>query len=208
MARGINKVILIGNLGTDPEVRYMPQGGAVANLTVATSESWTDKATNEKKEQTEWHRVVIYQRLAEIAGEYLRKGSKVYIEGKLKTRKWQDKDGVERYTTEIIANELQMLDGRGEGQQQGGGMGGGQQGGYQKPAAPQGGYQQAAPQQNFQQPAQPAYQPAAPAGGYQQPQGGYQQRPAQPQGGYQQPAQPQQRAPMEPPIDFDDDIPF
>ena len=107
MARGINKVILIGNLGTDPEVRYMPQGGAVANLTVATSESWTDKATNEKKEQTEWHRVVIYQRLAEIAGEYLRKGSKVYIEGKLKTRKWQDKDGVERYTTEIIASDMQ-----------------------------------------------------------------------------------------------------
>lgn len=204
MARGINKVILIGNLGTDPEVRYMPQGGAVANLTVATSESWTDKATNERKEQTEWHRVVIYQRLAEIAGEYLRKGSKVYIEGKLKTRKWQDKDGVERYTTEIIANELQMLDGRGEGQQQGGGMGGGQQGGYQKPAAPQGGYQQAAPQQAYQAPAQGGYQQAAP-----QPQsGGYQQRPAQPQGGYQQPAQPQQRAPMEPPIDFDDDIPF
>lgn len=204
MARGINKVILIGNLGTDPEVRYMPQGGAVANLTVATSESWTDKATNERKEQTEWHRVVIYQRLAEIAGEYLRKGSKVYIEGKLKTRKWQDKDGVERYTTEIIANELQMLDGRGEGQQQGGGMGGGQQGGYQKPAAPQGGYQQAAPQQAYQAPAQGGYQQAAP----QQQGGGYQQRPAQPQGGYQQPAQPQQRAPMEPPIDFDDDIPF
>lgn len=204
MARGINKVILIGNLGTDPEVRYMPQGGAVANLTVATSESWTDKATNERKEQTEWHRVVIYQRLAEIAGEYLRKGSKVYIEGKLKTRKWQDKDGLERYTTEIIANELQMLDGRGEGQQQGGGMGGGQQGGYQKPAAQQGGYQQAAPQQAYQAPAQGGYQQAAP----QQQGGGYQQRPAQPQGGYQQPAQPQQRAPMEPPIDFDDDIPF
>lgn len=204
MARGINKVILIGNLGTDPEVRYMPQGGAVANLTVATSESWTDKATNERKEQTEWHRVVIYQRLAEIAGEYLRKGSKVYIEGKLKTRKWQDKDGVERYTTEIIANELQMLDGRGEGQQQGGGMGGGQQGGHQKPAAQQGGYQQAAPQQAYQAPAQGGYQQAAP----QQQGGGYQQRPAQPQGGYQQPAQPQQRAPMEPPIDFDDDIPF
>jgi single-strand DNA-binding protein len=202
MARGINKVILIGNLGTDPEVRYMPQGGAVANLTVATSESWTDKATNEKKEQTEWHRVVIYQRLAEIAGEYLRKGSKVYIEGKLKTRKWQDKDGVERYTTEIIANELQMLDGRSDGQQQGGGMGGGQQGGYQKPAQPQGGYQQAAPQQAYQAPQQGGYQQAAPQ------QGGYQQRPAQPQGGYQQPAQPQQRAPMEPPIDFDDDIPF
>jgi single-strand DNA-binding protein len=203
MARGINKVILIGNLGTDPEVRYMPQGGAVANLTVATSESWTDKATNEKKEQTEWHRVVIYQRLAEIAGEYLRKGSKVYIEGKLKTRKWQDKDGVERYTTEIIANELQMLDGRGDGQQQGGGMGGGQQGGYQKPAAQQqGGYQQAAPQQGYQQPQQGGYQQSAPQ------QGGYQQRPAQQQAGYQQPAQPQQKAPMEPPIDFDDDIPF
>ena len=202
MARGINKVILIGNLGTDPEVRYMPQGGAVANLTVATSESWTDKATNEKKEQTEWHRVVIYQRLAEIAGEYLRKGSKVYIEGKLKTRKWQDKDGVERYTTEIIANELQMLDGRGDGQQQGGGMGGGQQGGYQKPVQQQGGYQQAAPQQNFQQPQQAAYQQPQQQGGFQQ------QRPAQQQGGYQQPAQPQQRAPMEPPIDFDDDIPF
>lgn len=147
MARGINKVILIGNLGTDPEVRYMPTGGAVANLTIATSESWTDKTTNEKKENTEWHRVVIYQRLAEIAGEYLRKGSKVYIEGRLRTRKWQDQQGVERYTTEIIANELQMLDGRGEGQ--GAGMGqapamgggapsmgqGGQQGGYQQPAA-------------------------------------------------------------------------
>jgi single-strand DNA-binding protein len=201
MARGINKVILIGNLGADPEVRYMPQGGAVANMTLATSESWTDKATNEKKEQTEWHRVVIYQRLAEIAGEYLRKGSKVYIEGKLKTRKWTDKDGVERYTTEIVANELQMLDGRGDGQQQGGGMSGGQQGGYQRPAQ---------------------QQPAQQGGGYQQPQqgGGYQQAPSQnaPQqgGGYQKPAQQsgnqpsqgQQRPPMEPPIDFDDDIPF
>ena len=159
MARGINKVILIGNLGTDPEVRYMPQGGAVANLTVATSESWTDKATNEKKEQTEWHRVVIYQRLAEIAGEYLRKGSKVYIEGRLRTRKWQDQQGVERYTTEIIANELQMLDGRGEGQ--GAGMGQapamGNQGGYQQPAA--------APQQRMPQaaPAQGGYAPQAPA---------------------------------------------
>ncbi|WP_333608272.1 single-stranded DNA-binding protein [Arsukibacterium sp.] len=202
MARGINKVILIGNLGTDPEVRYMPQGGAVANLTVATSESWTDKATNEKKEQTEWHRVVIYQRLAEIAGEYLRKGSKVYLEGKLKTRKWTDKDGVERYTTEIVANELQMLDGRGDGQQQGGGMGGGQQGGYQQ-RAPQ---QQAPAQQagGYQQPQQGGYQQAPAQAAPQQ--GGY-QKPAQPQGGYQQPAQ-QQRPPMEPPIDFDDDIPF
>ncbi len=111
MARGINKVILIGNLGADPEVRYNATGGAIANITIATSESWTDKQTNEKKEVTEWHRVVIYQRLAEIAGEYLKKGSKVYIEGRLRTRKWQDNQGVERYTTEIIANDLQMLDG-------------------------------------------------------------------------------------------------
>lgn len=110
MARGINKVILIGNLGADPEVRYNATGGAIANITIATSESWTDKQTNEKKEVTEWHRVVIYQRLAEIAGEYLKKGSKVYIEGRLHTRKWQDNQGVERYTTEIIANDLQMLD--------------------------------------------------------------------------------------------------
>lgn len=110
--RGVNKVILIGNLGTDPEVRYMPAGGAVANLTLATSEAWTDKATNQKKEQTEWHRLVIYQRLAEVAGEYLRKGSKIYIEGRLRTRKWQDQQGVERYTTEIIVSELQMLDGK------------------------------------------------------------------------------------------------
>lgn len=111
MARGINKVILIGNLGSDPEIRYMPTGGAVANLSLATSESWTDKQTNEKKEVTEWHRVVIYQRLAEIAGQYLKKGSKIYIEGRLRTRKWQDQQGVERYATEIIAEELQMLDG-------------------------------------------------------------------------------------------------
>jgi len=110
MARGINKVILIGNLGADPEVRYMPTGGAVANITIATSESWTDKQTNEKKEQTEWHRVVIYQRLAEIAGEYLRKGSKVYIEGRLRTRKWTDQSGQERYVTEIRGDNMQMLD--------------------------------------------------------------------------------------------------
>ncbi|OYW89705.1 MAG: single-stranded DNA-binding protein [Alishewanella sp. 32-51-5] len=194
MARGINKVILIGNLGQDPEVRYMPQGGAVANLSIATSESWKDKATGEMKEQTEWHRVVIYQRLAEIAGEYLRKGSKVYIEGKLKTRKWQDQQGVERYTTEIVANELQMLDGRSEGQ--GGGMGGGMGGGQQ-------GYQPRAPQQAA--PQQAAYQ-GAPQQNF-QPQGNY-QKPAQPQGGFQQQPPAQQRPPMEPPIDFDDDIPF
>lgn len=117
MARGVNKVILVGNLGQDPEVRYLDNGNAVANLSVATSESWKDKNTGEHKEQTEWHRIVIYQRLAEIAGEYLRKGSKVYLEGKLKTRKWTDKDGIERYTTEIVANEMQMLDSRQDGQQ-------------------------------------------------------------------------------------------
>lgn len=112
MARGINKVIIIGNLGADPEVRYMPSGGAVTNITVATSESWKDKQTGEPQERTEWHRVVFYNRLAEIAGEYLKKGSKVYLEGSLRTRKWQDQSGVERYTTEIIASEMQMLDSR------------------------------------------------------------------------------------------------
>jgi len=115
MARGINKVILIGNLGRDPEVRYMPNGGAVANLALATSESWKDKSTGEQQERTEWHRVVMYRRLAEIAGEYLKKGSKIYIEGKLQTRKWQDNQGQDRYTTEIIGNEMQMLDSRGGG---------------------------------------------------------------------------------------------
>ncbi|MDF2868329.1 MAG: ssb [Gammaproteobacteria bacterium] len=113
MAKGVNKVILIGNLGTDPEVRYMPSGNAVANLTLATSENWKDKQTGEMQERTEWHRVVLYNRLAEISGEYLRKGSKIYIEGSLRTRKWQDKTGLERYTTEIHANELQMLDSKG-----------------------------------------------------------------------------------------------
>ncbi len=113
MARGVNKVILIGNLGRDPEIRYMPNGQAVANITIATSESWKDKNTGEQQEKTEWHRIVFFRRLAEIAGEYLKKGSKVYIEGKLQTRKWQDNQGQDRYTTEILANELQMLDSRG-----------------------------------------------------------------------------------------------
>ncbi|MDQ8038862.1 MAG: single-stranded DNA-binding protein [Rickettsiella sp.] len=114
MARGINKVILIGNLGADPEVRHMPNGAAVTTINIATSESWKDKQTGEQQERTEWHRVVLFQRLAEIAGEYLKKGSKVYIEGRLQTRKWQDKTtGHDRYTTEIIANDLQMLDSRG-----------------------------------------------------------------------------------------------
>ncbi|MBZ0072390.1 MAG: single-stranded DNA-binding protein [Gammaproteobacteria bacterium] len=115
MARGVNKVILVGNLGKDPEVRYMPNGGAVANVAVATSEQWKDKQTGEQKERTEWHNVVFYQRLAEIVGEYLKKGSQIYVEGSLRTRKWQDKSGNDRYTTEIIASEMQMLGGRGGG---------------------------------------------------------------------------------------------
>ncbi|HET9331728.1 MAG TPA: single-stranded DNA-binding protein [Steroidobacteraceae bacterium] len=113
MARGINKVILIGNLGADPETRAMPSGTTVANLRIATSESWRDKQSGEQQERTEWHRVALFGRLAEIAGEYLRKGSQVYIEGSLRTRKWQDKQGNDRYSTEIIGNELQMLGGRG-----------------------------------------------------------------------------------------------
>lgn len=126
MARGINKVILIGNLGKDPEVRYTPSGLAVANVTLATSESWKDKQSGEMQERTEWHRVVFYQRLAEIVGEYLRKGSKVYVEGRLQTRKWQDKNtGTDRYTTEIIADTMQMLDSKG----------GGNDSSYEKPAA-------------------------------------------------------------------------
>lgn len=115
MARGINKVILVGNLGADPEVRYMPSGGAVANISIATSESWKDKQSGQTQERTEWHRVVFFNRLAEIAGEYLRKGGKVYVEGSLRTRKWQDQSGAEKYTTEIVASEMQMLDSRGEG---------------------------------------------------------------------------------------------
>lgn len=121
----VNKVILIGNLGQDPESRAMPSGKAVTNLRIATSETWRDKQTGEMKEQTEWHSVVMYDRLAEIAKDYLRKGSKVYIEGRLRTRKWQDKNGQDRYTTEINANELQMLDTKGAGGGAGGGMGGG-----------------------------------------------------------------------------------
>ena len=115
MARGVNKVILVGNLGKDPEVRYMSNGNAVCNAILAISESWKDKQTGEQKEKTEWHNIVFYRRLAEIAGEYLKKGSQVYIEGKLQTRKWQDKSGNDRYTTDIIANEMQMLGSRGAG---------------------------------------------------------------------------------------------
>ncbi len=122
MARGINKVILVGNLGQDPETRYMPSGGAVTNVTIATSETWKDKQSGQPQERTEWHRVVFFNRLAEIAGEYLKKGSKVYVEGSLRTRKWQDQSGQDKYTTEIVAAEMQMLDGRGGS---GGGAGGG-----------------------------------------------------------------------------------
>ncbi|MEW6990484.1 single-stranded DNA-binding protein [Colwelliaceae bacterium 6441] len=216
-SRGVNKVIIVGNLGQDPEVRFMPNGSAVANFTVATSETWKDKQTGEQKEKTEWHRIVIYQRLAEIAGEYLKKGSKVYLEGRLQTRKWQNQQGADQYTTEIVANEMQMLDSRGQGggQQAGGYANQGQQqtGGYSAQGQQQGGYanqgqqKPAAPQQ------QPVYKsPQQQGGGYQQPaqQSGYQQ-PAQ-QSGFNQGQQNQQQAPkvnpQEPTIDFDDDIPF
>ena len=149
MARGVNKAILIGNLGADPETRFMPSGGAVTNVRLATSETWKDKQSGQMQERTEWHRVVFFNKLGEIAGEYLKKGSKVYIEGSIRTRKWQGQDGQDRYTTEIVANEMQMLDGRGDG---GGGQGGGyasqgNQGGYQNQNENYGGGS-AAPQQN------------------------------------------------------------
>jgi len=151
MARGINKVILIGNLGADPETRAMPSGMTVANIRVATSESWKDKQSGESKERTEWHNVAMFGRLGEIAGEYLKKGSKVYIEGSLRTRKWQDKSGNDRYTTEIIANEMQMLDSRG-----GGGMGGGGGGGDYGGGGGRGKQQQSPPPDDFDQGGPPA----------------------------------------------------
>ncbi|MGB0220472.1 MAG: single-stranded DNA-binding protein [Sinimarinibacterium flocculans] len=134
MARGVNKVILIGNLGKDPEVRYFPNGDAVCNVTLATTESWTDKQSGEKKEMTEWHNVVFRRKLAEIAGQYLKKGAKVYVEGSLRTRKWE-KDGIDRYTTEIMVNDMQMLDGRGGGSAPMGGDGGGYEPRRQAPPA-------------------------------------------------------------------------
>jgi len=153
MARGINKVILIGNLGADPETRAMPSGMTVANINVATSENWKDKQSGENKERTEWHKVALFGRLGEIAGEYLKKGSKVYIEGSLRTRKWQDKQGNDRYTTEIIANEMQMLDSRG-----GGGMGGGGGGDFGGGGGGGGGRgkQQQSPPDDFDQGGPPA----------------------------------------------------
>ncbi|WP_293791892.1 single-stranded DNA-binding protein SSB1 [uncultured Pantoea sp.] len=182
-SRGVNKVILVGNLGQDPEVRYMPNGGAVANITLATSESWRDKTTGENKEITEWHRVVLFGKLAEVAGEYLRKGSQVYIEGQLRTRKWTDQAGQEKYTTEVVVNvggTMQMLGGRQQGANAGGAPSSGQGGGNNN---------------GWGQPQQPQQQPQ---GGGNQFSGGAQQRPQQ------------QSAPAnnEPPMDFDDDIPF
>ncbi|KAF7775590.1 single-strand DNA-binding protein [Pseudoalteromonas citrea] len=227
MARGVNKVILVGNLGQDPEVRYMPNGNGVANITLATSDSYKDKNTGQMIDKTEWHRVVFFGKLAEIVGEYCRKGSQIYVEGKLQTRKWTDQSGQDKYTTEIVVDgftgQMQMLGGRGD--QQGGGQyqGGQQQGGYSQPQAQynqapqqqgggqyQGGQQQGgfAPQsQNASQPASAqqggfAPQQAAPAQPQQsapQQQGGFAPKPA-PAGGASNP--------MEPPIDFDDDIPF
>jgi single-strand DNA-binding protein len=134
MARGINKVILIGHLGADPETRAMPSGMTVANMRLATTESWKDKQSGEQQERTEWHNVALFGRLGEIAAEYLRKGSQVYIEGRLRTRKWQDKEGRDRYTTEIVANEMQMLGGRGGAGGGGGGGGAGAMGGASEPA--------------------------------------------------------------------------
>jgi len=171
MARGLNKVMLIGNLGADPEVRYGTSGSSIVNVRLATAESWRDKESGDMQERTEWHRVVFFGRLAEIAGEYLKKGSQVYIEGSIRTRKYNDKDGVERYATEIVANEMQMLGGRagggGGGYEGGGGSaprsggggggyeGGGSRGGYEAPAAPRssgprgGNREQSAPPPDF-----------------------------------------------------------
>ena len=149
-SRGVNKVILVGNLGQDPEVRYMPNGGAVANITLATSVSWRDKQTGENKEITEWHRVVLFGKLAEVAGEYLRKGSQVYIEGQLRTRKWQDQSGQEKYTTEVVVNvggTMQMLGGRQQGANAGG--------------APMGGQNSGGNNNGWGQPQQPQQQPQA-----------------------------------------------
>ena len=223
MARGINKVILVGNLGQDPEVRYMPNGSAVANITLATSDSYKDKNTGQMVDKTEWHRVVFFGKLAEVVGEYCRKGQQVYVEGKLQTRKWTDQQGQDKYTTEVVVDQfggqMQMLGGRGEGQ--------GAQGGYnanqgqsnfggqaQSYSAPQQQAQYNAPQQQQHQPQQ-SY---ANQGGYAQQQS-HQQAPAAPQGGFapQQQSAPQggfapqqggSNNPMEPSIDFDDDIPF
>lgn len=204
MARGINKVILVGNIGQDPEMKYMPSGNAVTNISVATSETWKDKQTGQPQERTEWHRVVFFNRLAEIAGEYLRKGSKVYVEGSLRTRKWQGQDGQDRYTTEIVASEMQMLDSRGDS------AGMNQGGGYDNYAqqAPQQSYQQPAPQQGGMAPQQGMAPQGMPQG--QPHQGQPMQQPRQPQPQPRQ-APPTPQQPPQPAAgfdNFDDDIPF
>lgn len=158
MARGVNKVILIGNLGKDPELKSFPNGDAYCNLTLATSESWTDKTSGEKKERTEWHNLVFTRKLAEIVGQYLKKGSKIYVEGSLRTRKWQDKEGNDRYTTEIQVNDMQMLDGRGGG---GGGSDDFGGGGSSYGGSRGGG----APQRSSSAPARPAPMPERGGGG-------------------------------------------
>jgi single-strand DNA-binding protein len=135
VARGVNKVILVGNCGQDPETRYTASGTAITNVSIATSDVWKDKQSGQQQERTEWHRVVFFNRLAEIAGEYLRKGSKVYVEGRLQTRKWQDQQGQDRYTTEIVAAEMQMLDGRSDAGQSAGGYGAPMDDNYGQPAA-------------------------------------------------------------------------
>lgn len=196
MSRGVNKIILLGNLGADPEMRNTQSGKAVANLNIATSESWTDKNTGQKQEKTEWHKVVFFDRLAEVAGQYLKKGSKIYIEGKLQTRKWQNQQGVDQYTTEIVGNEMQMLDGRSDG-------GGQQQGGYQQQPAQQQAY--AAPQyqqQPAQQQVQPQYNQQKPM---QQPQQQYQAPMANQHNAQQQQAYASQYQPF---ADSDREIPF
>lgn len=210
-SRGVNKVIILGNLGNDPEIRSFPNGGAVANLTIATSESWRDKQTGEQREKTEWHRVAVFGKLAEIAGEYLRKGSQVYIEGALQTRKWQDQNGQDRYTTEVVVQGfngvMQMIGARQGGQQQQ--QGGGYNNSNQQP-------QQQNQNAGWGQPQQPAAAPQQQGGYNQQPQQQQQQQAPQQQSyapKQQAPAPaPQQQAPQqgfnEPSADFDDDIPF
>jgi len=213
--RSVNKVVLVGNLGKDPEMRYMPNGNAVANFSLATTESWKNKQTGEYENQTEWHNITVYGKFGEMCGQYLKKGSKVYAEGKLKTRKWQDKTtGQDKYATDIIVSELQILDARSDNQ------GGGQfQGGQNQQFQGGGQQQQQAPQQQAQQSwgnapqqqAAPQMAPQAPA--YQ---AAPQQAPAQQQAAPQQAPAPQQQqqAPQapaqynEPSMDFDDDIPF
>ena len=205
MARGINKVILIGNLGQDPEVRFTPSGTAVANLNLATTDTWMDRQSGQRQERTEWHRVVMFNKTAEIAQQYLKKGSKVYIEGRLQTRKWQDQNGQDRYSTEIVANDMQMLDGR-SGDFQGAGAG---QNSYPQNAP------QNAPAPNNQGGGYPQQGGAPQGGNYSGGQSPQQPRPAQPapQQGNQAPPPNQQNSSYGAPDpgnfdDFDDEIPF